>query len=149
MGRTRHRRGVRRARSGRRPMMGWTVDELDGIEKAEEIGLASLRPGGTLRGFVTIWAVRVGDDVYVRSAHGYDNPWFQRALASGRGSIRAAGFERDVTFDVPQAEVADAVTAAYHAKYDGHGAHIVATVVSPGSRSLDASPAAGLIPPRS
>ncbi|MFL5652213.1 MAG: DUF2255 family protein, partial [Chloroflexota bacterium] len=69
--------------------------------------------------------------VYVRSAYGHDNPWFQRALASGKGRLRAPGLERDVRFEVPDGEVADAVTAAYHAKYDGHGARIVATVVSP------------------
>ncbi|MFL5683397.1 MAG: DUF2255 family protein, partial [Chloroflexota bacterium] len=117
--------------SEREPMSSWTAHELDRIEGADEIELASVRADGTLRGFVTIWAVRVGDDVYVRSAYGYDNPWFQRALTSGRGRIRAAGVERDVRFEVPEPDVADDVTAAYHAKYDGHGARIVATVVSP------------------
>jgi len=110
---------------------GWTPEELDPIARTDEIEVASYRADETLLGFVTIWAVRVGDDMYVRSAHGYDNPWFKRALASGRGRIRGAGVERDVRFEVPEPDVADAVTAAYHAKYDRHGARIVATVVSP------------------
>jgi len=38
--------------------------------------------------------------------------------------------ERDVTFEVPGPEVADAVTAAFHAKYDRYGPAIVGTVVS-------------------
>ena len=58
-------------------------------------------PDGSLRRFVTIWFVRLGDDLYVRSAYGYDNPWFQRALASGDGRIRVGGMERDVTFVAP------------------------------------------------
>jgi hypothetical protein len=36
-----------------------------------------------------------------------------------------------VAFKVPGPEVAGAVTAAYHAKYDRHGASIVGAVVSP------------------
>ena len=112
-------------------MTAWTSDELARIGRADELGIASRRPDGTLRPFVTIWAVRDGDDVYVRSAYGYENPWFQRALRSGRGRIRAGGVARDVRFEVPGPEVADSVSAAYHAKYDRYGAPIVETVVSP------------------
>ena len=112
-------------------MSGWTADELDRIGRATELQIASRRADATLRPFVTIWAVRAGDDVFVRSAHGPANPWFQRALASGRGRIRAGGVERDVVFDVPEPEAADAVSTAYHAKYDAYGPSIVGTVVSP------------------
>ena len=109
----------------------WTSDELTRLEPIDELGLASRRSDGSLRRFVTIWFVRLGDDLYVRSAYGYDNPWFQRALASGDGRIRVGGMERDVTFVAPGPEVADDLNAAYHAKYDRHGARIVGTVVSP------------------
>jgi hypothetical protein len=67
-------------------MTAWTADELARIGRATELDIASRRPDGTLRPFVTIWVVCVGDDVYVRSAYGYANPWFQRALASGEGT---------------------------------------------------------------
>jgi len=112
-------------------MTAWTAGELGRLGSADELGIASRRPDGSLRPFVTIWFVRVGDDVYVRSAHGYDNPWFQRALASGRGRIRAGGVERDVAFQVPGPEVVEQLHAAYQAKYDRYGPSIVATVVSP------------------
>lgn len=108
----------------------WTADELERIGRATELGVSSRRADGSLRPFVTIWAVRVDDDLFIRSAYGYDNPWFQRALHAGQGRIRAGGVERDVTFEVPGPEVADSVTAAYHAKYDRHGPAIVGTVVS-------------------
>jgi hypothetical protein len=45
--------------------------------------------------------VRVGDDLYVRSAYGHDNGWFQRALHAGSGRIRVGRIERDVRFEPP------------------------------------------------
>jgi hypothetical protein len=110
--------------------MSWTPEELEKVGSADELELASRRPDGSLRPFVTIWVVRAGDEIYVRSAYGYDNPWFQRALRAGRGRIKAGGVERDVTFE-PQPEADAAVDAAFHAKYDRYGRAMVGTVVSP------------------
>jgi hypothetical protein len=112
-------------------MSAWTENELARIGRAEEVQVASRRPDGSLRPFVTIWLARVGDHLYVRSAHGHDNPWFQRALNSGQGRIRAARVECDIAFEVPEADVSGDVTAAYHAKYDHYGQAMVGTVVSP------------------
>jgi hypothetical protein len=111
-------------------MTEWTSEELTTIGGAEELQLASTRSDGTLRPYVTMWVVRVGDDLYVRSAYGPDNPWYRRVKASGAGRIRAGGMERDVSFidagaDAPH----DAIDAAYHAKYDRYGPKIVNTVV--------------------
>ena len=111
-------------------MTGWTADEITRIGRAEELGIASRRPDGTLRPYVTIWFVRLGDDLYVRSAYGHSNPWFQRALASGEGRIRAGGVERDVAFEEPGPAVDADLHGAYHAKYDRYGARMVGTVVS-------------------
>jgi hypothetical protein len=115
-------------------MTAWNTEELIRIGDAEELKISSRRRDGTLRRFVTIWVVRVGDDLYVRSAYGPDNPWFVRARAAGAGRIRAGGVERDVAFAefAPHArELHDAIDAAYHAKYDRHGPRIVGTVVGP------------------
>jgi hypothetical protein len=109
----------------------WTTDELTRMGRADELQLASRRPDGGLRPFVTIWGVRLGDDLFVRSAYGHANPWFQRALASRSGRIRAGGVERDVTFEEPGPEIEDDLHAAYHAKYDRYGPRVVGTVVSP------------------
>ena len=92
-------------------MTGWSADELARIGAADELGIASRRADGSLRPFVTIWGVRLGDDLYIRSAYGYDNPWFQRALASGEGRVRADGVERDVAFEQPGPEVEETSTA--------------------------------------
>jgi hypothetical protein len=112
-------------------MSAWTADELARIGKATELQIASRRREGSLRPFVTIWVVRSGDDLYVRSAYGYENGWFQHALTSAEGRIRAGGVERDVAFEEPGSAVDGDLHAAYHAKYDRYGPSIVGTVVSP------------------
>lgn len=110
-------------------MAGWTADELAAVGSAEELKITSMRADGSLRPYVTIWVVRVGDELYVRSAYGGDNPWYRRAKAAGSGRIRAGGLERDVTFAAADAGVHPAIDAAYHAKYDRYGPAIVGTVV--------------------
>ena len=112
-------------------MPTWTKDSLAEVGNAEELAVASRRPDGSLRPYVTIWVVRVDDEIYVRSANGPDNPWFRRALVSGEGRIRAGGLERDVAFEEPGPEVADGITEVYHAKYDRYGPGPVGAVVTP------------------
>jgi hypothetical protein len=107
----------------------WTSEELSRVGGAEELKIASRRKDGTLRPYVTIWVVRAGNDIYVRSAYGSDNPWFVRAKASGTGRIRAGGIERDVVFGDAAASAHQDIDAAYHAKYDRYGPGIVRTVV--------------------
>jgi hypothetical protein len=109
---------------------GWSSDELAQIARTDNITITSRRPDGSLRPYVTIWAVRSGDDVYVRSAYGPENGWYRRAKASSEGRIRVDGLERDVAFETPDRSLDDEVSAAYHAKYDRHGPRIVGTVVS-------------------
>jgi hypothetical protein len=111
-------------------MTDWTADELTKIGNANELHITSRRPDGSLRPFVTIWGVRLGNDLYVRSAYGHDNPWFRRALVSGEGRIRAGGVQRDVAFEEPRPGIEEDLHAAYHAKYDRYGPRIVGTVVS-------------------
>jgi len=69
----------------------WTPTELERIGAAEELRLASRRADGSLRPYVTMWVVRAGDDLYIRSAYGPGNPWYRRATASGAGRIAAGG----------------------------------------------------------
>jgi len=58
-------------------MTAWISEELNRIGKAEELQIASLRSDGTLRMFVTIWVVRLRDDLYVRSVNGRNSAWFR------------------------------------------------------------------------
>jgi hypothetical protein len=111
-------------------MTTWTSEELTSIGDAEELAIASCRPDGSLRPFVTIWVARAGEGLYVRSVKGRSGSWFEHAVAAGEGRIRAGGIERDVAFEETGVEVHAAVTAAYHEKYDRYGPSIVGTVVS-------------------
>ena len=114
----------------------WPRDELERIGDATELQLASRRPDGSLRPYVTMWVVRAGDGLYVRSAYGPGNPWYRRATASGSGRIRAVGVERDVSFAAASAEVQDDIDAAYHAKYDSYGPRIVGSVTGSGAHQV-------------
>lgn len=99
--------------------MSWTQDELDHIDEAEELEIASLRADGTLRKFVTIWMVCVEDALYVRSVKGRDGWWFRGVLDQHAGRISAGGVTKDVTFvEVPASDpVNDVIDEAYKTKY--------------------------------
>lgn len=79
--------------------MTWTAADLDRTGLAEELELASRNVDGTVRPSVTMWAARVGDELFVRSAHGPNNGWYRRAVAIRTGRIRSGGVDHDVTCD--------------------------------------------------
>jgi hypothetical protein len=118
-------------------MTGWTSDELTKIGTAEELEISSLRRDGTLRNPRTIWAVRHGDDLYVRSMHGRTGAWFRGTQARHEGHIRAGGVDKDVTFVFVDAddEVNDQIDAAYRTKYRRYGPSIIGGVVNPEARA--------------
>lgn len=116
-------------------MNTWTSDELNRIGAAEELEIASLRADGTLRSWRTIWVVRVGDDLYVRSVYGRGSAWFRGVLDRHEGRIQAGGVEKDVSFvDETDSEVNEQIDAAYRAKYRRYAANIVGSTVTPEAR---------------
>jgi hypothetical protein len=116
-------------------MTAWTSDELTRIGTAEELRIASLRGDGTLRKPVTIWVVRIGDELYVRSVNGRNGAWFRGVQARHEGHIRAGGVEKDVTFVDADPTINDQIDAAYRTKYRRYAASIVSTIVSPEARA--------------
>ena len=112
-------------------MSNWTADELDRIGTADELQIAPVRPDGSLRPYTTIWVVRVGDDLYVRSYRGRGGGWFRRALQRHEGRIRAGGVERDVSFEEPTDADQDAIDQVYRSKYARHSRTYVDPMVSP------------------
>jgi len=77
-------------------MSTWTRDELTKIEAADELDLASVRTDGKLRNPVTMWVVRHGNDLYVRSVNGRESSWFRGAQARHEAHIHAGGVDKDV-----------------------------------------------------
>jgi hypothetical protein len=112
-------------------MTTWTNDELTKIGTAEELELASLRGDGTLRSPVTMWVVRLGDDLFVRSVNGRTSVWFRGAQVRHEGHIRAGGVDKDVTFVDADPAVNEELDTAYRTKYRRYSANIVGSIVSP------------------
>jgi hypothetical protein len=116
-------------------MTQWTRDKLDKFGRAEELQIASIRRDGTLGKPVTIWAVRHGDDLFVRSVRGRSGHWFRGTQERHEGRIRAGGVQQDVTFVVAGHDIDDAVDGAYRAKYRRYAGSILNSVLTPEARS--------------
>ena len=116
-------------------MTDWTSDELTNIGEADELRLASIRRDGTLRSPVTIWVVRRGDELYVRSVNGPSAAWFRGTQERHQGHISAGGIDKDVRFVDADHTIDDELDTLYRAKYRQYAASIVATTVTPAARS--------------
>jgi hypothetical protein len=117
-------------------MPAWTNEELDKIGTAEELQIAPLRRDGTMRNPVTIWVVRLGDDLYVRSVKGRTAAWFRGAQVRHEGHIQAGSIDKEVTFVEEAApDINNQIDAAYRAKYRRYAASIINSIVSPDARS--------------
>jgi hypothetical protein len=115
-------------------MTGWTSGELSKIEAADELRIASVRRDGTLRDPVTIWVVRQGDDLYVRSVNGRTASWFRGAQDRHEAHIRVGGVERDVRL-IETEDITDQIDAAYRGKYRRYASNIVNSVLTPDARA--------------
>lgn len=116
-------------------MTTWTSEELKKIGTAEELQIASVRSDGTLRKPVTIWVVRLGDDLYVRSVNGRTSAWFRGTQVRHEGHIHAGGIDKDVTFVDADPGIEGPLDSAYRTKYRRYEESIVSTIVSPEARS--------------
>ena len=116
-------------------MMRWSSDQLDKVGRAEEVQIASVRSDATLRKPVTVWVVRHGDDLYVRSVRGPSGSWFRGVQEKHEGRIRAGGVQQDVTFVEADHDINDEVDAAYQAKYRRYDGSILNSVLTPEARS--------------
>ena len=101
---------------------------------ADELQLAPARRDGTLRKPVTIWVVRHGDDLYVRSVNGRTSSWFRGAQSRHEGRIQAGGVDKDVLF-VETDDVNEEIDVAYRSKYQRYAASIIDHVTSPDARA--------------
>lgn len=98
-------------------MPSWSTEELERIGGAEELEIASLRSDGTLRPAVTIWVVRDGEELYVRSVNGPTSSWYRGSQAQHAGRISAGGIEKAVAFEPAADGINDPIDDAYRSKY--------------------------------
>ena len=116
-------------------MTSWTGEELERIGGAEELDIAPRRTNGRLQKPVTIWVVRVDNDLFVRSYRGRGSGWFSAALERHEGQISVAGITKEVGFaEESDAAPNDRIDDAYLAKY-GRYPQYVAPMVTPEVRA--------------
>jgi hypothetical protein len=109
----------------------WTADELNRIGAAHELRLTIHRPDDTLRNPVTIWVVRVGADLYVRSWRGPSGSWYRGARTRGAAHASAGGVEKEIGLVDADQGVQDAVDAAYRDKYARYPSYVEPMISEP------------------
>jgi hypothetical protein len=101
------------------PAAAWTEQDLTEIERNDELSVALRRADGTLTKPRVVWAVRVGDEVYIRSVRGASGAWYRTTRTSYEGHVNIGAVDSDVAFDDVEHDPAfeDRIDAAYRSKY--------------------------------
>lgn len=123
-------------------MTTWTAEAARALTARQEVQVVTRRHDGTSRRPTTIWIVRDGDRVFVRSTNGRSAAWFRAALATGAGQVVAGRTAHEVTLVEAEEGVLPLADAAYRAKYRPY-ASIVDHLVGPAPReaTLEVLPA--------
>src|SRR5437868_2536276 len=96
----------------------FTADELQKINKADDLHIAPFREDGKTYGTPTwIWEVVVNDNLYVRAYSGVNSRWYKSALQQKAGHIIAGGMTKEVAFEPLQGDINNAIDEAYKRKY--------------------------------
>lgn len=103
-------------------MPSWTPEQLETIERTGEVTIATRRADGSFRPPVVIWAVRSGDDVFVRSVRGDTGGWYKALQADPVARIVAGNVVAAVEATTADRALDGAIDAAYRAKYGGGSA---------------------------
>jgi hypothetical protein len=115
-------------------MATWNPAELETIAAAREVEISSLREDGALTKPVTIWAVRVGDDLYVRSVRGAAGGWYKAAKRRHEGRIEAGDTAVDVAYEDAAHHLDEEIDAAYKEKY-GYPSSSVDSVITDAAKA--------------
>ncbi|BDZ64879.1 DUF2255 family protein [Agromyces mangrovi Wang et al. 2018] len=122
-------------------MPTWTPEELDSLDRTQEIRVAGRRKDGSLRPLTIVWAVVVDGALYVRSYKGADGKWYQGVLRTLAGAIDWTGTARDVVYATDHAHD-DEIDAAFFDKYGDTGPTRAMVVPSAVATTLRVEPAA-------
>lgn len=116
-------------------MSDWTAADLDRIGSATELEISTQRADGSLRPYVPVWVVRVGDELFVRSWRGQAGAWYRHARQRPDGRVRAGGTERHVIFELPDSAPDEEIDRAYRAKYGRYGGTYVGPMTGPDAKA--------------
>lgn len=101
-------------------MKRWDASEIKKIAASDDLHIAPFRADGVTCGTPTwIWNVVVDGRLFVRAWNGQRSRWYGSAMTQRGGQITVGGTTYDVAFVPADAEMLDAVDAAYSAKYAG------------------------------
>lgn len=114
---------------------GMEGEELEKIGSSDELQIASIGPDGALRKPTTIWVVRLGDDLLVRSVNGRAAAWFRGTQVHHEARIPDGGVTREVTFVDAEGDPDDRIDDAYRTKYRRYSPGIAGSVLTPQARS--------------
>ena len=115
-------------------MGAWTEAELADIGGANKLLIAPQRLDGTLQRPRTVWVVRHGHDVYLRSVNGPGSAWFSELQARHAGHISADAVDADVLFEDADHGLDDEIDEEYRRKY-GRSSTAVDRITSSDARS--------------
>jgi hypothetical protein len=116
------------------PTPTWNPAELGTIATTSEVEISSLREDGTLTKPVTIWAVRLGDELYVRSVRGGAGGWYKAVEGRHEGRLEAEDTGVDVAFEDAPHHLDDEIDAAYKEKY-GYPSSSVDSVITDAAKA--------------
>ena len=116
-------------------MSDWTAADLDRIGWAGELEITTQRADGSLRPYVPVWVVCVGNKLFVRSWRGQAGAWYRHARQRPDGRVRADGADRDVAFELPQTAPDEEIDRAYRAKYGRYGDTYVGPMTGPDAKA--------------
>jgi hypothetical protein len=115
-------------------MAPWNPTQLARIATAPEIEISSLREDGTLTKPVTIWAVRVDEELYVRSVRGSHGGWYKAAETRHEGRIEAGDVAVDVNFEDAPHHLDEEIDSAYKSKY-GYPSDSVDSIITDAAKA--------------
>ncbi len=84
---------------------------------------------------MTVWVVRHGDDLCVRSAYGRTSTWLRGTQVRHEGHIQAGGVEKVVNFVDADRDIDDQIEAALRTKCRRYAASLINYTVNPEARS--------------
>jgi hypothetical protein len=116
-------------------MPAWKPKDLTRIADSDEITVTTTNENGSVRSPVTVWVVRDGHELYVRSFKGGAGAWYRSVSARPQGRITAGGVENDVSFEpADDGALNDTLDAAYREKYERFGAEYIDPMTSDAAR---------------